>query len=38
VLAGFVLFSLRTGRIATTPRPLKLFNRIGGSILIGAPS
>jgi threonine/homoserine/homoserine lactone efflux protein len=36
MLAGFVLLSLRTRRIAATPRALKLFNRVGGSILVGA--
>jgi threonine/homoserine/homoserine lactone efflux protein len=36
MLMGFVLLSLRTRRIAATPQALKLFNRIGGSILIGA--
>lgn len=36
ILAGFVLASLRTRRFAATPAALKLFNRIGGSVLVGA--
>lgn len=36
ILAGFVLASLRTRRFAATPAALELFNRIGGSVLVGA--